>query len=111
MLVKNISQRRYIHNEVLLDAGATKEIPAEICKIWLKTGDIVKVDDGSKDDEIARLKAENARLKAQAQSETVSELEELKVRAKELKIKGFARMSVDTLKERIEEAEKLLAGE
>ncbi len=108
MLVKNISQRRYIHNEVLLDAGATKEIPAEICKIWLKTGDIVKVDDGSKDEEIARLKAENARLKAQSE-EPLSD--ELKAKAKELKIKGFARMSVDTLKERIKEAEELLASE
>ena len=102
MLVKNISLRKYIHGDVILEPGCIKDVADDICKIWVATGDIISLDDGSKDSEIERLKAENERLKAQANN---SELESLKAKAKELKIKGYSRMSVETLKQRIAEAE------
>ena len=73
MLIKNISKRKFMH-AVLNDKGEqeiisiepeeTKDIDDFIAKIWLKSNEIIKVDDGSKDKEIARLKKENAKLKA-----------------------------------------------
>ena len=71
MLIKNVSKRRYLHyvdddHIYMIDAGQEKEIDDGIAKIWLKTEDIVKVDNGEKDEEIARLKAENEKLKTQA---------------------------------------------
>lgn len=104
MLIKNISERKYIHNDIVLFVGSTQEVPDEISKIWLNTGDVVKVDDGSKDDEIARLKAENERLKAQVAEPTeISYGEYLRNEAKELKIKGYAKMSTKTLEKKIAE--------
>ena len=73
MLIKNISQRKFLHaltdengEQVIIsiEPDETKEIEDFIAEIWLKTGDVVKVDDGSKDKEIERLKAENEKLKA-----------------------------------------------
>ena len=73
MLIKNISKRKFLHalidengEQVIIsiEPDETKEIEDFIAEIWLKTGDVVKVDDGSKDKEIERLKAENEKLKA-----------------------------------------------
>ena len=83
MIIKNISKRSYCHALVnekgeteifMLDAGETKEIPDNIAKVWLKTGEVVGVDDGSKDKEIERLKAENEKLKAEANEKEKDEL-------------------------------------
>lgn len=95
---------------VILDAGATKDIPDVIANIWVKTNDVIVVDDGSKDAEIERLKAENEKLKAMAQdnqAEDVSEKEALIEKCKEYGIRygNPKTVSVETLKKKIEEYE------
>lgn len=120
MLVKNVSKRRYMHQFkdeiVILDAGATKNIPDVIANIWIKTNDVIVVDDGSKDAEIERLKAENEKLKAQAngeQSEVTGDValrQELLNRCKELGIRVTnPNTKIETLKNKIAEEEAKLA--
>lgn len=132
MKIKNISKRKYIHylgkDEqgknlfAEISAKETKDIPDAVAEIWLKTGDIVKVDDGSKDKEIARLKAENEKLKAQSkcaegnandQSEKTGDdslKEELLEKCKALGIRVTnPNTKIETLQNKIAEAEKKLA--
>lgn len=94
---------------VILDSGNTKNIPDFIANIWIKTNDVVVVDDGSKDVEIERLKAENEKLKAMAQGnqDNVSEKEALIKKCKEygLRYGNPQTVSVETLKKKIEEYE------
>lgn len=129
MLVKNVSKRRYIHalgdEYIMLNADESKEIPDEVAKIWIKMGEIVKVDDGSKDKEIARLKAENKKLKAQSkcaegnandQSEKTGDdvlKEELLAKCKEYGIKygNSKTVLVTTLQKKIAEYEQSLADQ
>lgn len=122
MLIKNVSKRRYLHyidddHIYMIDAGQEKEIDDEIAKIWLKTEDVVKVDNGEKDEEIARLKAENEKLKAQADSEKRAEgnaeKDELLAKCKEygLKIGNPKTAKVETLKKKIAEYESLQSAE
>ena len=77
MKLFNTSKRTYMHiiketdedgNEkdvyITLEPRETKEIPDFIAEIWLKGGEVVKVaDEEAKDEEIAKLKAENEELK------------------------------------------------
>ena len=78
----------------------------------MKTGDVVKVDDGSKDKEIARLKAENEKLKAQQSKKTGNDAlkEELLEKCKKLGIRVTnPNTKIETLQKKITEAEKELA--
>lgn len=124
MKIKNISKRKYLHflgkdkegKNIFAELlpKETKDIPDDVAKIWLKTGDIIKVDDGSKDKEIARLKAENEKLKAQAESEKCAEgnavKDELLAKCKKLGIKVTnPNTKIETLQKKIAEAEKELA--
>jgi len=118
MKVKNVSKRRYLHylgkdkeNKDMfakLEPDETKEIPDDVAKIWLKTEEVVKVDDGSKDKEIERLKAENEKLKAQAESKEVSEKDELLAICKNYGIKygNPKTVSIATLEKKIKEYEE-----
>lgn len=122
MKIKNISKRKYLHYlgkdkegknifAVLLPKE-TKDISDDVAKIWLNTGDIVKVDDGSKDKEIARLKAENEKLKAQQSEKTGDDSlkEELLEKCKKLGIRVTnPNTKIETLQKKIAEAEKELA--
>lgn len=67
MKIRNTAKYKLMHikdgHPITIEAGEEKEIPDDIAKLWMKTGKIVKVDDGAKDAEIARLKAENEKLK------------------------------------------------
>lgn len=68
MKIRNIAQCDLMHikgdKTVRINAGEEKDIPDDIAKLWLATNKVVKVDDGKKEAEIARLKAENEKLKA-----------------------------------------------
>lgn len=99
---------------ISLDRGEKKDIQKDIAEIWLKTGEVIKVDDGSKDKEIARLKAENEKLKAQAESEKCAEgnavKDELLAKCKKLGIRVTnPNTKIETLQKKIAEAEKELA--
>lgn len=120
MLVKNISKRKYMHAIMVegkpvvisLDKGEKKDIQKDIAEIWLKTGEVIKVDDGSKDKEIARLKAENEKLKAQQSEKTCDDSlkEELLEKCKKLGIRVTnPNTKIETLQKKIAEAEKELA--
>ncbi|MBO7733116.1 MAG: hypothetical protein J6S67_11200 [Methanobrevibacter sp.] len=74
----NKSLRAYVHQQAdengkiityRLNPGATVAIPDNIADIWLKSNEIMEVgkEDKAKDEEIARLKAENEKLKAEAE--------------------------------------------
>lgn len=75
MKIRNIAQCKLMHlyegDSVAILAGEEKEIPDKIAELWLKTGKVVKVDDGKQNAEIARLKAENEKLKAEAKANEV----------------------------------------
>lgn len=122
MKIKNISKRKYLHflgkdkegKNIFAELlpKETKDIPDDVAKIWLKTGDVVKVDDGSKDKEIARLKAENEKLKAQQSEKTGDDSmkEELLGKCKKLGIRVTnPNTKIETLQKKIAEAEKELA--
>ena len=110
MLVKNVSKRRYMHSFgdeiIILEPGATKEIPDVIANIWIKTNDVIVVDDGSKDAEIERLRAENEKLKAQQDN---SLKEALLEKCKEYGIKVTnPNTKIETLQKKIDEYEAKL---
>lgn len=71
MKIRNIATYKFMHMRdgqvYTIEAGSEKEIPDDIAALWMKSGKIVKVDDGAKDAEIKRLKAENEKLKAGAE--------------------------------------------
>ena len=86
----NKSLRAYVHQQTdengrivtyRLNPGATVSVPDNIADIWLKSNEIMEVgkEDKAKDDEIARLKAENEKLKAKAEKAEEEPKEEKKV--------------------------------
>ena len=87
---------------ITIEPDETKEIEDFIAEIWLKTGDVVKVDDGSKDKEIERLKAENAKLKAEQDNERKEKLLNL---CKEygVKITNPKTVKIETLEKKLDE--------
>lgn len=95
------------------------EIPDDIAKAWLKTGEIVeyvkpeeaKAKQAELEEEIAKLKAENEKLKASQAKKVKPEdgepkdgetLEALKEEATKLGIQFAPNIGADTLKARIE---------
>lgn len=112
MKLRNVSKRRYMHiaNGVTwsLAPAETKEIDDAVAKIWLKTKDIVTVDDGSKDEEIERLKKKVAELEGSSSGER----ETLLAECKKLGIKGVygKNVSIEKIKEKLEVA-RLTASE
>ena len=88
----NKSLRAYVHQQAdengkiityRLNPSATISVPDNIADIWLKSNEIMEVgkEDKAKDEEIARLKAENEKLKAEAEK-TEEEPEEKPAKAK-----------------------------
>lgn len=119
MNLRNVSKRKYMHilNGVTyaLAPAETKDIPEAIAKIWLKSADIVTVDDGSKDEEIKKLKEQVKKLQGAQKSDSSTEdskEEQTEERAllleecKKLGIKGVygKKVSLDTIKAKIAEA-------
>lgn len=113
----NKSNRNYVHT-VNADGKITTyrlkpksklNVPDDIAKIWLLSSEIMEVGSDEKDKEIARLKAELAKKESkeeepkEEESRDMSYLDALKEEAKELGIKGYARMKLETLKAKIEE--------
>ena len=49
MKVKNVSQRTYIHGDFSLNAGATSVVPDCIGKLWIRTGEIIEVEEPKKE--------------------------------------------------------------
>ena len=94
----NKSLRAYVHQQAdengrivtyRLNPGATASIPDNIADMWLRSDEVMEVgkEDKAKDDEIARLKAENEKLKAEAEKpeEKEPEADEEKAPAKKAK--------------------------
>lgn len=128
MRVYNKSSRKYQHSEfdkdnklitIELLPKTDAEIPDEIAKKWLKTGEVVeyvkpedaKAKQAELEEEIAKLKAENEKLKAKQAKEDEPEdakakdsetLEALKEEATKLGIQFAPNIGADTLKARIE---------
>ena len=48
MKVKNVSERNYIHGDFSLNAGATSVVPDSIGKLWIRTGEIIEVEEPKK---------------------------------------------------------------
>ena len=97
-----------------IEPNETKDIPDEIAKFWLRAPEIREVGASSdKDAEIERLKKELAEAKAVNKSVDKKEekaddvdIEALRARAKELKIKGYATIkTAEKLSAKIAEAE------
>lgn len=128
MRVYNKSSRKYQHSEFNKDnklvtiellPKTDAEIPDEIAKKWLKTGEVVeyvkpedaKAKQAELEEDIAKLKAENEKLKASQAKEDEPEdgepkdgetLEALKEEATKLGIQFAPNIGADTLKARIE---------
>lgn len=128
MRVYNKSSRKYQHSEfneknklvtIELPPKTDAEIPDEIAKKWLATGEVVeyvkpedaKAKQAELEEEIAKLKAENEKLKAKQAKEDEPEdgepkdgetLEALKEEATKLGIQFAPNIGADTLKARIE---------
>lgn len=116
MRVCNKSSRMYQHGEYNLPAGANIEVPEDIAKLWIETGDIIefvkpeeaKAKEAELQAENAKLKAEIEKLKADAEKkpeeakDEVKTLEELKKEADDLGIEYGKTISAKTLQERIE---------
>lgn len=128
MRVYNKSSRKYQHSEfneknklvtIELPPKTDAEIPDEIAKKWLATGEVVeyvkpedaKAKQAELEEEIAKLKAENEKLKASQAKEDEPEdgepkdgetLEALKEEATKLGIQFAPNIGADTLKARIE---------
>ena len=45
MKVKNVSERTYIHGDFSLNAGATLVVPDALGKLWIRTGEIIEVEE------------------------------------------------------------------
>ena len=91
---------------ISINPDETKEIDDKIANLWLKTGEVVKVDDGSKDKEIERLKAENEKLKTQAKEELIAKCKEYG-----LKIGNPKTAKIETLQKKIADYEALQSAE
>lgn len=109
MLLQNISKRKYVHSilnakrqaELLtLNPGEHKEIPDEVAKQWLKTGEVIKYADPN---EVEKLKAELEALKAEKKEKS---LDELKAEADELGISYAKNIGKAKLQEKIDEFKK-----
>lgn len=128
MRVYNKSSRKYQHSEfdkdnklitIELPPKTDAEIPDKIAKKWLKTGEVIeyvkpedaKAKQAELEEEIAKLKAENEKLKASQAKEDEPEdgepkdgetLGALKEVATKLGIQFAPNIGADTLKARIE---------
>ncbi len=123
MRVYNKSSRKYQHSEfdkdnklitIELPPKTDAEIPDKIAKKWLKTGEVIeyvkpedaKAKQAELEEEIAKLKAGNEKLKAnQAKEDEPKDgetLEALKEQATKLGIQFAPNIGADTLKARIE---------
>ena len=49
MKVKNVSERTYIHGDFSLNAGATLVVPDALGKLWIRTGEIIEVEEPKKE--------------------------------------------------------------
>ena len=112
MLLQNISKRKYVHSilnarrqaELLtLKPGEHKEIPDEVAKQWLKTGEVIKYADPN---EVEKLKAELEALKAEKEEKKEKSLDELKAEADELGISYAKNIGKAKLQEKIDEFKK-----
>lgn len=110
MLLQNISKRKYVHSILnarrqsellILNPGEHKEIPDEVAKQWLKTGEVIKYADPN---EVEKLKAELEALKAEKKEE--KSLDELKAEADELGISYAKNIGKAKLQEKIDEFKK-----
>lgn len=109
MLLQNISKRKYVHSNLnakrqaellTLNPGEHKEIPDEVAKQWLKTGEVIKYADPN---EVEKLKAELEALKAEKKEKS---LDELKAEADELGISYAKNIGKAKLQEKIDEFKK-----
>ena len=122
----NTGKRTFIHQltdaegkiiTYRIEPNETKEVPNEVAKFWLRAPEIREVGASSdKDAEIERLKKELAEAKAVNKSVDKKEekaddvdIDAMRARAKELKIKGYATIkSAEKLSAKIAEAEAKL---
>lgn len=122
----NTGKRTFIHQltdaegkiiTYRIEPNETKDVPNEVAKFWLRAPEIREVGASSdKDAEIERLKKELAEAKAvnksvdkKEEKADDSDIEALRARAKELKIKGYATIkSAEKLSAKIAEAEAKL---
>ena len=97
MRLENKSKRNYVHSVmnakmqaelIILRPGENKEIPDEVAKTWIKSGEVVEyVDPKQAKEEKSALEDENKRLKAEieklkAQKEVKEEKPKTKVKSK-----------------------------
>lgn len=117
MKVINNSKRSYCHvvmdasyqpNILLLKPNDIKEVPDEVAKGWLKSGEVVEyvapADAKKLEAEIAKLKAENEQLKNKDNDE-LPDREVLKKQADELGIEYAKNISTKALYEKVKEAQ------
>lgn len=104
MRVQNKCKHAFVHSVLndkrqpemlILRPGENKEVPDEVAEQWLKTGDVIKYADP---DELAKVKAELAALKAKKVEKS---LDELKKEADELNIKYAKNIGAAKLAEKI----------
>lgn len=116
MKVKNNSKRCYCHvvmNEsyqpdmLLLKPNEVKDIPDEVAKGWLKSGEVVEyvapADAKKLEAEIAKLKAENEQLKKD--NDELPDREVLKKQADELGIEYAKNISTKALYDKVKDAQ------
>lgn len=106
MKVLNKSKRMYVHsvlNErkqpvlLMLKPGEHKDVPDEIAKQWIRTGEVIKYADP---EDVEELKAEIERLKKE------KSLDELKKEADELGITYAKNIGAAKLAQKIADAKK-----
>lgn len=112
MRVQNKSKRMFVHSvlnakkqaELLtLSPGENKEIPDEVAKQWLKSGEVIKYADP---EEIEKLKAELAELKSKKEDKKEPSLDDLKKEADKLGITYAKNIGAAKLAEKIAIAKK-----
>lgn len=127
MRVQNTSKRMYQHSTIDKDnklvtlnlyPGADLDVPENVAKMWLETGDIIEYIDPSEakakeakaveviaklEKENETLRAELEKLKAEAKAKDGTKtLEELKKEADDLGIEYAKNISAKTLQEKID---------